>query len=210
MSITIVHAGDSQGTVVPRKQNNYVLVESRKLLDSNRAHLIRETDSAISTKDRESVFDKACEYLLASFTIKWSENASELEKQIMDRLYRKGHENAAKRLDHLIDVFAEDGDKLIPESVEAFAEFLLENRPQYPGPGIFGDDDGHVGIQWEIPTSKSPDGDQHSNGGILYLEFVSPEHVSYFVDADGISREREVGLNEIMKEIKRFIERLDW
>ena len=115
-----------------------------------------------------------------------------------------------QRLNHLIEIFADDEDKLAPASVEAFADFLLANRPQYPGPGIFGDDDGHVGIQWRIPSSRSPDGDDLNSGGILYLEFVSPEQVSYFGDAEDISLEGEASLNEIMEIVEPFTKRLEW
>ena len=210
MSTTIDHAGDSQSTAIPRRQYNYVLAESKKLLGSNRTHLIRKTDVAISIRKRESVFDQACEYLLGLFTSKWSEYASESEKHNLDRLYREGHEKIANRLDLLIEILADDDDKLAPESVEAFTNFVLTNRPQYPGPGIFGDDDGYVGIQWRIPSSRSPNEDDRNSGGILYLEFVSPEQVSYFGDAEDISLEGEASLNEIMKEIEPFTERLDW
>ena len=210
MSITTVDAGDSRGTAIPRRQYNYVLVESKKLLGSNRTHLLRTTDVAISNKDRNLVLDQAREYLLGLFTSGWSEYSSESEKYNLDRLYREGHEKIAKRLDLLIEVLADDDDKLAPESVEAFTDFVLKNRPKYPGPGIFGDDDGHVGIQWRIPSSHSPNEDDLNSGGILYLEFVSPEQVSYFGDAEDISLEGEVGLNEIMKVIEPFTERLDW
>ena len=210
MNTAIVYAGSSEDTAVPRRQYNYVSNRSKKLLDSNRTHLIRRTDVTISTKDRELIIDQACEYLLDLFTNKWSEHASESEKHVLDRLYRKGHDNAAQRLNHLIEIFADDKDKLAPASVEAFANFVLTNRPQYPGPGIFGDDDGHVGIQWRIPSSRSPDGDDLNSGGILYLEFVSPEQVSYFGDAEDISLEGEASLNEIMEIVEPFTERLDW
>ena len=210
MSTTIVHADDSQGTTIPRRQYNYVLVESRKLLGSNRRHLIREKDFTFSTKDRELVFRQAREYLLGLFTTGWSEHASESEKYKLDRLYSEGHERIAKRLDILIEILADDDDKLAPESVEAFTDFVLTNRPQYPGPGIFGDDEGHVGIQWRIPSSRSSNDDDLNSGGILYLEFVSPEQVSYFGDVEDISLEGEASLNEIMKVIEPFTERLDW
>ena len=210
MSTTIVHASDFQGTTIPRRQYNYVLVESKKLLGSNRTHLSNTTDVAISSKDRKLVFDQAREYLLGLFTSRWSEHASESEKCNLDRLYREGNEEIAKRLNLLIEILADDDDKLASESVEAFTDFVLTNRPQYPGPGIFGDDDGHVGIQWRIPSSRSPNEDDLNRGGILYLEFVSPEQVSYFGDAEDISLEGEASLNELRKVIEPFTERLDW
>ncbi len=210
MNTEIVHAGNFEGTAIPLRRYNYVSNKSKNLLDSNRTHLIRKTNVVNSTNDGELVIDQACEYLLGLFTNKWSEHASESEKHVLDRLYRKGHERAAQRLNHLIEIFADDEDKLAPESVEAFACFFLTNRPQYPGPGIFGDDEGHVGIQWRIPSSRSPDGDDLNSDGILFLEFVSPEQVSYFGDAEDISLEGEASLNEIMEAIKPFTKRLDW
>ena len=69
---------------------------------------------------------------------------------------------------------------------------------------------GIVGIQWRIPSSRSPDGDDLNSDGILFLEFVSPEQVSYFGDAEDISLEGEASLNEIMEAIKPFTKRLDW
>ena len=44
MNTEIVHAGNFEGTAIPRRQYNYVSNKSKKLLDSNRTHLIRRTD----------------------------------------------------------------------------------------------------------------------------------------------------------------------
>ncbi len=211
MENTTVFAGDSHGAAVPRRQYNYVRRETKKLLDSNRAHLIRTIANATSIQEGETFYDEAREYLLDLFDPEWSEHASGFEKHVLKRLHEEGHEKIAERLNLLIEFLAEDGEKFTRESVFTFAVFVLTNRPQYPGPGIFGDDDGHLGIQWRIPSNSLPSEDNSNSGGILYLEFISPDRVSYFCDAD--DSEMKVGearLSEIMEVIKPITRRLDW
>ena len=211
MENTTFFAGDSHGTAVPRWQYNYVLPETKELLDSNRARLNRKTDNATSTQEREDFYDQVRDYLLGSFDPEWSEHASELEKIVLKQLYREGHEKVAKRLSLLIEFLADDGESFSPKSVLAFATFVLTTRPRYPGPGIFGDDEGHVGIQWRIPPITSPNEDDLNSGGILYLEFIARDRVSYFYDVEeGDVEEGEVSLSEIMEVIEPFTRRLDW
>lgn len=221
MVSTAFIAGDSPGTTVPRWQYNYVQRETKELLGSNRARLSRKTDNATSIQEREDFYEQVRDYLLGSLDPEWSEHASELEEMVLNQLYGEGHEKVAERLSLLIGFLADDGERFSIESVFAFARFVLTTRPQYPGPGIFGDDDGHVGIQWRVPPIKSSDEDDPYSGGILYLEFIAPERVSYFYDVEDDDSEAyeveeddvgegEASLDEIMEAIKPITRRLDW
>ena len=221
MENTTFFAGDSHSTAVPRRQYNYVQKETKELLDSNRAHLNRKTDNATSIQEREDFYTQARDYLLHSLDPEWSEHASELEKILLKKLYREGHEKVAERLNLLIKFLADDDESFSLESVLAFATFVLTTRPQYPGPGIFGDDEGHVGIQWRVPPNNPSDEDDSYNGGILYLEFISPYRVSYFYDVEEDDSEEydleendmgegEANLDEIMEVIEPITRRLDW
>lgn len=204
-------AGDSHGTAVPRRQYNYVRPETKELLGSNRARLNRKTDNATSIQEREGFYEQVRDYLLGSFEPEWSEHASELEETVLKQLHNEGHEKIAERLNLLIGFLADDGEKFSIKSVLAFAIFVLTTRPQYPGPGIFGDDEGHVGVQWRIPSITSSNEDDFDSGGILYLEFIAPDRVSYFYDVEENDvAEGEVSLSEIMEEIEPFTRRLDW
>ena len=211
MENTTVFAGDSHGTALLRRQYNYVRRETKELLDSNRAHLIRKTDNATSFQEGETQYDQACEYLLALFDPEWSEHASKPEKKVLEFLHREGYGKIAERLNLLIEFLADDGESFSLASVFTFAQFTITNRLQYPGPGIFGDDDGHVGVQWRIPSNSLSNEDDLNNGGILYLEFISPDRVKYFGDVEGIDiLDGEASLDEIMNKIEQFTERLDW
>lgn len=204
-------AVDSYSAAVPRWQCNYVLVETRELLDSKRASLNRKKDNATSIQDSEDFYDQVRDYLLGSFDPDWSNHASNLEKLVLKRLHRSGHEKVAARLNLLIEFLADDDEKFSIESVFAFATFVLTTRPQYPGPGIFGDDEGHVGMQWSVPPINPSREDDPDSGGILYLEFISTDRVSYFYDVEENDvEEGEVSLSEIMEAIEPFTRRLDW
>ncbi len=221
MENTAFFAGDSHGTTVPRWQYNYVQRETKELLGSNRERLNRKTDNATSIQEREDFYEQVRDYLLGSFDPEWSEHASEREKIVLKKLYREGHEKVAERLNLLIEFLADDGERFSIGSVLAFAIFVLTTRPKYPGPGIFGDDDGHVGIQWRVPSINPSDENDSYSGGILYLEFISPDQVSYFYDVEEDESEEydleendvgegEVRLDEIMEVIEPITRRLDW
>lgn len=211
MERTTFFAVDSYGAAVPRWQCNYVLVETRELLDSKRASLNRKKDNATSIQDSEDFYDQVRDYLLGSFDPDWSDHASKLEKLVLKHLHRNGHEKVAARLSLLIEFLADDDERFSIESVIAFATFVLTTRPQYPGPGIFGDDEGHVGMQWSVPPINPSREDDPDSGGILYLEFISTDRVSYFYDVEENDvEEGEVSLSEIMEAIEPVTRRLDW
>ena len=211
MENTTVFAGDSHGMVVPQGQYNYVLPRTEELLDTNRVHLIRKPNNATSIQEGEDFYDQVRDYLIGSFDPEWSDHASKLEKLVLKRLHRSGHEKVAARLNLLIEFLADDDEKFSKESVFAFATFVLTTRPQYPGPGIFGDDEGHVGMQWSVPPINPSNEDDPYSGGILYLEFISSDRVSYFYDVEENDvEEGEVSLSEIMEAIEPFTRRLDW
>lgn len=160
---------------------------------------------------RDFFFDQVYDYLLSAFDPKWSEQASIRETKILDLLHKEGFEKIAARLDLLIEDLAEDNEVFTWESLLAFAHFVRIERPQYPGPGIFGDDNGHVGIQWRVPPEISPDTTDLNNAGILYLEFISQNRIRCFGSAEGIENlNEETTLPELMNTIKEFTERLDW
>ena len=211
MENTTVLAGDSHGMVVPRGQYNYVLPRTEELLDTNRVHLIRKPNNATSIQEGEDFYDQVRDYLIGSFDLEWSDHASKFEKFVLKHLHRGGHEKVAERLNLLIEFLADDDEKFSIESVFAFANFVLTTRPRYPGPGIFGDDEGHVGMQWSVPPINPSKEDDPYSGGILYLEFISPDRVSYFYDVEENDvEEGEVSLSEIMEAIEPFTRRLDW
>ena len=185
MENTSVFEGDSHGTAIPRRQYNYVRVATKELLGSNRARLNRNADNATSIQESEEFYDQVYKYLVGPFDPEWSEHASEIEKYFLKILQREGHEKTAERLNRLIEFLADDGESFSPDSVAAFTGFVSLYRPQYPGPGIFGDDNGHVGIQWRIPSSSLPKDDDLDNRGILYLEFISPESYKFLLRCRG-------------------------
>ena len=121
MENTTVFAGDSRGMVVPRGQYNYVLPRTEELLDTNRVHLIRKPNNATSIREGEDFYDQVRDYLIGSFDPEWSDHASKLEKRVLKRLHRGGHEKVAARLNLLIEFLADDGEKFSIESVLAFA-----------------------------------------------------------------------------------------
>lgn len=212
MENAIVFEGDSHRTAVLQRRYNFVLPITEELLDSNRVHLIRKQSNATSTQENEVAFyDQLCEYLIGHLDPEWSEHASKFEKKILKRLHREGHERIAERLNLLIEFLAEDGEHFSNESVEAFAQFVITVRPNYPGPGIFGDDEGHVGIQWNASSDGVSNEDDVRNRGILYLEFVSPDLVKVFGNIEGVDELKgEASLNEVTRKLEHFTERLDW
>lgn len=139
----------------------------------------------------------------------WSDFTSDNEIHALDQLFRSGHKQAALRLNTLIEDCAEDDEKIRPESIQSFIDFFLRNKPRYPGPGIFCDDNGILSIQWSIPQTIDPDDRKTIRPGLLNLDFISVDQIEYIINVDGTFKEQTVRQNEIVTIIKPLLDRLD-
>ena len=215
MSIVTFHADTHERPMVPGGQKYYVSEESKQLLRTNRAPLPHKSGDTFYTRDRDNIYDRAREYLLATFASEWSIYASGYE-HVLNLLFESGHENAAYRLNELIEILADDNDVLVVDSVVAFTRFFLVYRPRYPGPAIVSDDNGNLGIQWKIPLDNPSESGKRSKGGILYLKFYSPSLISFIGTlrskggSEVVRLKGEASLESIMETIEPFVNRLDW
>ncbi|MDE0068769.1 MAG: hypothetical protein OXO48_03580 [Caldilineaceae bacterium] len=128
----------------------------------------------------------------------------------LDRLSLNGHKQAALRLRTLIKDCAEDDEMIRPESIQCLTDFFLRNKPRYPGPGIFCDDNGILSIQWSIPQTIDPNDDKTKRPGLLNLDFISEDQIEYIINVDGTYKEQTVRQKEIVTIIKPFLDRLDY
>ena len=145
----------------------------------------------------------------------WSRYTTEEERVILDRLVSNDHGKVAGRLSSLIEIFALDPDvgRLMLESVQAVADFFIQNNP--PHPAIVADYDGTLAVEWRLPLTLPPDDVWQNCDGILCLEFLPSGEIEYLGDARAVGEKKELKIEgvatqkHIMKEIDPFLRRLN-
>ena len=99
------------------------------------------------------------------------------------------------------------------ESVQAVADFFIQNNP--PHPAIVADYDGTLAVEWRLPLTLPPDDVWKNCDGILCLEFLPSGEIEYLGDARAVGEKKELKTEgvatqkHIMKEIDPFLRRLN-
>ena len=113
----------------------------------------------------------------------WSEYTTNRERSVLNRLFSSYKEDAALRLNELIEIIAQDpddDDTLIPDSLEYAADFLIEYRPPYsPFGTISAGNDGVVSAEWRLPVKPPPDPRWKNCDGILTLRFLPSGKITF-------------------------------
>ena len=113
----------------------------------------------------------------------WSEFTTDIEKSVLNRLYFQYREEAALRLNKLIEIIAEnpdDDDVLLSESLRYAANFLIEYQPPYsPFGTIVAGNDGVVSIEWRLPMTLPPDERWKNCDGILSMRFLPSGKITF-------------------------------
>ena len=113
----------------------------------------------------------------------WSEHTTELERTVLNRLFSQYREEAALRLNELIETIADnpdDDDVLLPDSLRYAANFLIVYQPPYSPYGtIVAGNDGVVSIEWRLPMTAPPDLRWKNCDGILSMRFLPSGKITF-------------------------------
>lgn len=152
--------------------------------------VIELSDLEVPSKSRECVLFFA---LNRPTLPEWSEYTTDTEKSVLNRLFFQYREEAAQRLNELIEIIAEnpdDDDVLLPNSLRHAANFLVDHQPPYSPYGtLVAGNDGVVSIEWRLPMTLPPDHRWKNCDGILSMRFLPSGKITFVGETRGVGDE---------------------